>query len=566
MNGLMVVGFAIVFFTAAYMVYGRWLVKTWGIDVNANTPAHEFEDGKDYSPASRFTVFANQFSSITGAGPITGPIIAAMFGWLPALLWLLVGGVFFGAVQDFTALYASVKNQGKSMGMLIEKYVGKTGRRLFLLFCWLFTLLVIAAFADIVANTFNGFAKDGSLATPNASAASISMLYIFVAMGFGFFIRKFQPKEGVKLAVGVVLFLAMMAAGIAFPVYFDATVWRYVVFAYCFIASVLPMWLLMQPRDYLSSFLLLGMLAGAVIGVLVANPTISMPAFVGFEVKGLSLFPILFITIACGAVSGFHSLVSSGTSSKTIDNEKDMLSVGYGSMLVESLLGVVALVIVCSAASGGVLPQGTPFQIFAGAVGGFFMMFGLPQHVAVCFMTMCVSALAMTTIDSVARIGRMSLQELFATDEGEEQGALAKFFSNTYVSTIITLVLAYLLCLAGYMNIWPLFGAANQLLSALVLIALAVFLRTTGRKGWMLYVPMTFMFLVTMSALVLSVMGIYTKLGTGDFVFMVDGLQLILALALMTLAVLVVKHCCTELIKGHVEEAAEEIKEPAAGM
>ncbi|WP_295919037.1 carbon starvation protein A [Anaerovibrio lipolyticus] len=566
MNGLMVVGFAIVFFTAAYMVYGRWLVKTWGIDVNANTPAHEFEDGKDYSPASRFTVFANQFSSITGAGPITGPIIAAMFGWLPALLWLLVGGVFFGAVQDFTALYASVKNQGKSMGMLIEKYVGKTGRRLFLLFCWLFTLLVIAAFADIVANTFNGFAKDGSLAVPNASAASISMLYIFVAMGFGFFIRKFQPKEGVKLAVGVMLFLAMMAAGIAFPVYFDATVWRYVVFAYCFIASVLPMWLLMQPRDYLSSFLLLGMLAGAVIGVLVANPTISMPAFVGFEVKGLSLFPILFITIACGAVSGFHSLVSSGTSSKTIDNEKDMLSVGYGSMLVESLLGVVALVIVCSAASGGVLPQGTPFQIFAGAVGGFFMMFGLPQHVAVCFMTMCVSALAMTTIDSVARIGRMSLQELFATDEGEEQGALAKFFSNTYVSTIITLVLAYLLCLAGYMNIWPLFGAANQLLSALVLIALAVFLRTTGRKGWMLYVPMTFMFLVTMSALVLSVMGIYTKLGTGDFVFMVDGLQLILALALMTLAVLVVKHCCTELIKGHVEEAAEEIKEPAAGM
>ena len=565
MNGLMVVGFAMVFFATAYLVYGRWLVKTWGIDVDAKTPAHEFEDGKDYSPASKFTVFANQFSSITGAGPITGPIIAAMFGWLPALLWLLVGGVFFGAVQDFTALYASVKNQGKSMGMLIEQYVGKTGRRLFLLFCWLFTLLVIAAFADIVANTFNGFAKDGSLAAPNASAASISMLYIFVAMAFGFFIRKFQPKEGVKLAVGFVLFMAMMAVGIAYPLYFDATVWRYVVFGYCFIASVLPMWLLMQPRDYLSSFLLLGMLAGAVIGVLVANPTINMPAFVGFEVKGLSLFPILFITIACGAVSGFHSLVSSGTSSKTINNEKDMLTVGYGSMLIESLLGVVALVIVCSAATGGVLPQGTPFQIFAGAVGGFFMMFGLPQHVAVCFMTMCVSALAMTTIDSVARIGRMSLQELFAPDEGQEQNAVAKFFSNTYVATLVTLVLSYLLCLAGYMNIWPLFGAANQLLSALVLIALAVFLRTTGRKGWMLYVPMTFMFLVTMSALVLSVMGIYTKLGTGDFVFMVDGLQLILAIALMTLAVLVVKHCGKELLTGELKHGKES-KTPAANL
>jgi len=567
MNGLMVVGLAMAVFACAYLGYGRWLVKTWGIDPQAKTPAHEFEDGRDYTPASRFTVFANQFSSITGAGPVTGPIIAAMFGWLPALLWLLVGGVFFGAVQDFTALYASVKNKGKSMGMLIEQYVGRTGRRLFLLFCWLFTLLVIAAFADIVANTFNGFAKDGSLAVPNASAASISMLYIFVAMGFGFFIRKFQPKEGVKFLVGLGLFLAMMTVGIAFPMYFDATVWRYVVFGYCFIASVMPMWLLMQPRDYLSSFLLLGMVAGGVIGVLIANPTINMPAFVGFEVNGKSLFPILFITIACGAVSGFHSLVSSGTSSKTIDNEKDMLTVGYGSMLIESLLGVVALVIVCSAATDGVLPQGTPFQTFAGAVGGFFMMFGLPQHVAVCFMTMCVSALAMTTIDSVARIGRMSLQELVSPSEGHEPGPVAKLFGNTYFATALTLILSYMLCLAGYMNIWPLFGAANQLLSALVLIALAVFLRTTGRKGWMLYVPMVFMFLVTMSALVLSVMGIYGKLVAGNFLFMVDGLQLIIAVALMTLAVLVVKHCGKELITGQVEtedkeEEAEEI--PAA--
>lgn len=564
MNGLMVVGLAMLIFITAYLGYGKWLVKTWGIDPKAKTPAHEFEDGYDYTPASRFTVFANQFSSITGAGPVTGPIIAAMFGWLPALLWLLVGGVFFGAVQDFTALYASVKNKGKSMGMLIEQYVGRTGRRLFLLFCWLFTLLVIAAFADIVANTFNGFAKDGSLAGPNASAASISMLYIFVAMAFGFFIRKFQPKEGLKLVVGLVLFLAMMAAGIAFPMYFDATVWRYVVFGYCFIASVLPMWLLMQPRDYLSSFLLLGMVAGGVLGVLIANPTINMPAFVGFEVNGKSLFPILFITIACGAVSGFHSLVSSGTSSKTVDNEKDMLAVGYGSMLIESLLGVVALVIVCSAAVDGALPQGTPFQTFAGAVGGFFMMFGLPKYVAVCFMTMCVSALAMTTIDSVARIGRMSFQELFAVDEGEEQGQFAKLCSNKYFATALTLVLSYMLCLAGYMNIWPLFGAANQLLSALVLIALAVFLRTTGRKGWMLYVPMVFMFLVTMSALVLSVLGIYGKLMAGNFLFMVDGLQLIIALALMTLAVLVVKHCGQELVSVQ-NDVPDNTNEPATG-
>jgi carbon starvation protein len=548
MNGLMLVGFAMFAFVAAYFLYGRWLVKTWGIDPKAKTPAVALEDGGDYAPASRFTVFAHQFSSITGAGPVTGPIIAAMFGWAPAMLWLLVGGIFFGAVQDFTALYASVKNQGKSMGMLIEQYVGRTGRRLFLLFCWLFTLLVLAAFADILANTFNGFTKSGALNVPGAQAATISLLYIVVAMGFGVFISKVRPSGLIKFLVAVVLVVAMFAVGMQFPLYLDAAGWRYVTFAYCFIASVLPMWLLMEPRDYLSSFLLLGMVFGGVVGVLVANPVINMPAFVGFTVKGQSLFPILFITIACGAVSGFHSLVSSGTSSKAIANEQDMLPVGYGAMLVESLLGVVALVIACAAASNGSLPQGTPFQIFAGAIGGFFQMFGLPAAVSACIITMCVSALAMTTIDSVARIGRMSLQELVAPGEGEQAEGLVKLLMDKYVSTALTLVLAYALCLAGYMNIWPLFGAANQLLSALVLIALALFLKTTGRKGWMLYIPMTFMFLVTMSALVLSVVGIAGKLASGDFTLMVDGLQLVLALALMTLAVLVARHCGSGLL------------------
>ena len=557
MNGLMLVGLALVVFVAAYLLYGRWLVHTWGIDPQAKTPAVELEDGGDFAPASRFTVFAHQFSSITGAGPVTGPIIAAMFGWAPALIWLLVGGVFFGAVQDFTALYASVKNKGQSLGMMIEAYVGRTGRRLFLLFCWLFTLLVLAAFADILAGTFAGTLKDGTANVPGAQAASISLLYIVVAMGFGFFIRKVNPSGVVKLLVAIVLVAAMFAAGMAFPLYLDMQTWRYLTFGYCFIASVLPMWLLMEPRDYLSSFLLLGMVAGGVIGVVAAQPVINMPAFVGFTVNGQSLFPILFITIACGAVSGFHSLVSSGTSSKAIANEKDMLPVGYGAMLVESLLGVVALVIACAAASNGHLPQGTPFQIFAGAIGGFFQMFGLPSGISACVITMCVSALAMTTIDSVARIGRMSFQELFAAGKGEEESSCQKLCQDKYFSTIVTLVLGLALCQAGYMSIWPLFGAANQLLSALVLISLSVFLKVTGRKGWMLYVPMVFMFLVTMSALVMSVWGIFAKLSAGNFVLMVDGLQLVLALALMTLAVLVVKHCGRELLgKEEVAPAA----------
>ena len=547
MSGLAVVVFAIIVFICAYCFYGRWLVKTWGIDPDAKTPAYRFEDGKDFTPASKFTVFAHQFSSITGAGPVTGPIIAAAFGWVPALLWLLIGGVFFGAVQDFTALYASVKNDGKSMGKIIEKYVGKLGGRMFLMFCWLFSLLVIAAFSDIMASTFNGFAKDGSQMVPNAAAASISVIYIFVSMIFGLLVRKFKITGTTELVLGIICMVAMIAAGIANPMFASRTTWLYMTYGYCFIASILPMWLLIQPRDYLSVFLLLGMILAGVVGIIVGNPTLNMPAFVGFNVGNKPLFPILFITIACGAVSGFHSLVSSGTSSKTVSNEKDMLTIGYGSMLIESTLGVVSLVIACSVAVNGALPKATPFAIFGSAIGGYFTMFGIPKLISTCIVTMCVSALAMTTIDAVTRIGRMSLQEMLSPEEGQELTGWKKFVSNTYVATIVTLVPSYLLCLGGYLNIWPLFGAANQLLASLVLIGLTVFLRTTGRKGWMLYFPMIFMFCATMSALVMSVYSIFGKLMAGKFVVLVDGLQLVVAVCLMVLAIMVVTHCGKEL-------------------
>lgn len=540
MTGLMLLGIALVVCACGYFIYGRWLVRLWGVDPNARTPAYVHEDGNDYVPSSKFTVFAHQFSSITGAGPVTGPIIAAMFGWAPVMLWLMIGGIFFGAVQDFTALYASVKNEGKSMGMLIEQYIGKTGKKMFLLFSWLFTLLVTAAFADIVASTFNGFKADGGLATPNAAAASISMLYIVVAIAFGYFLKKCPLAEGPKLAVAVVLMIAMLWAGIEYPLYYDKTTWLYVVFAYMFMAAVMPMWLLMEPRDYLSVFLLLGMIASGVLGVIFTNPSIELPAFNGFVVNGQPLFPILFITIACGAVSGFHSLVSSGTSSKTVSNEKDMLFIGYGSMLIESILAVVSLIVVGAAATGGVMPKGTPFQIFAGAVGGFMGMFGLSAHVATCVITMCVSALALTTLDSVGRIGRMCFQELFTSGKPEEMNGLQKVLTNKYFATVITLFFGYLLCLGGYMNVWPLFGAANQLCAALVFISLSVFLKVTGRQGWMLYVPMGFMFAATMSALAMSIYGIVNKLVTGaPFGMLTDGLQLVVAIALIILALLI---------------------------
>ena len=547
MNGLTVMLIALVALACGYFGYARWLEKTWGVDPNRPTPAVENKGG-DYAPANKWTVFAHQFTSITGAGPVTGPIIAAMFGWLPALLWMLVGGVFFGAVQDFTALYASVKNGGRSIGMIIEDYVGRPGRQLFLLFCWLFTLLVIAAFCDMVANTFNGFAKDGTQLMPNAAAGSISLIYMAGAVAFGLYLKYMKPTAGVQFVVGVVLMVAMVALGIYCPVYLDSVTWRYVVFAYLFAASVMPMWLLKQPRDYLSMFLLIGMIVCGVLGVFVKNPTLNMPAFVGWEVKNLDLFPILFVTIACGAVSGFHSLVSSGTSSKMVANEKDMRLVGYGSMCVEVVLGVVALVIVCAGAQNGVLPAGTPFQTFSRSVAGFLTdIFGVPTNIAACILTMCVSALALTSVDAVARIGRMSLQELFAPRPGEAKTPVQKLFTNTVFSTVLTLALGYAICLAGYMSVWPLFGSANQLLSALVLTGLAVFLKATGRKGWMLYGPMTVMFLVTMTALVQAVLRIFGQIADGTFVFMVGGLQLIIAVALIILALLVVYHCVLKL-------------------
>ena len=571
MNSLTIVAIAIVVLVAGYALYGRWLAKTWGIDPKAKTPAYTHEDGEDYIPTPKAVVFSHQFSSIAGAGPVTGPIIAAMFGWLPVLLWLLIGGIFFGAVQDFTALYASVKNEGKSMGVLIEKYIGKTGRKLFLLFSWLFTLLVIAAFTDMVAGTFVAKGVEGmteKTANADASAASISMLFIVVAIIFGLVQRSIakagkKMNEWVKAIVAIVLLVAMFAVGMALPIYATKSAWIYIIMAYLFLASVMPMWLLMQPRDYMTTFMLLGMIIGAVLGVVVAHPSMNLNAFNGFTLgSGASkqmLFPTLFVTIACGAVSGFHSLVSSGTSSKTISNEKDMPMVGYGAMVVESLLGIVALVVVGAVAVNGTKPAGTPFAIFSTGVAGFLEKLGVPVHVATVFMTMCVSALALTSLDSVARIGRMSFQELFYGDSTDPatMTPVQRVLTNKYFATVITLFFGYLLTLGGYNNVWPLFGSANQLLAAMVLIAIAVFLKTTGRTGWTLYAPMFIMLAVTFTALVQKVIALVGNVVNGKATFLVDGLQLIVAAALMVLGVCVAYSCLKKLFttKKNTEQA-----------
>lgn len=545
MNTLVIVLIAAVCLVCAYALYGRWLAKTWGIDPKAETPAVRHKDGKDYVPTDGWTVFSHQFSSIAGAGPVTGAIQAAAFGWLPVLLWILLGGIFFGAVTDFGALYASVKNEGRSMGLLIEKYIGKLGRKLFLLFCWLFTLLVIAAFADMVAGTFNAYTEPGVLAEAaqvNGAAGTISLLFIVFAMIFGLLQKKFAFTGWKEGAVGLVCTVAALALGMAMPLIAGKEAWIYITFIYIFFAAVLPMWLLKQPRDYMTTFMFIGMIAGAVLGLLVAHPTMNLPVYTGFNNASLgTLFPILFVTVACGAVSGFHSLVSSGTSSKTVSNEKDMLKVGYGAMVLESLLAVLALCVAgAAAAADGTPAAGTPFQVFSNGVAGFFQMFGVPVYVAQCFMTMCVSALALTSLDAVARIGRMSFQELFSLDDMSKAEGWRKLLCNTYFATIITLAGGFVLTRIGYSNIWPLFGSANQLLSALVLVTLCVFLKVTGRSNKMLFPPLVIMLCVTFTALVQRLIALIKAYQVGSAAFLVEGLQLILAVLLIALGLTIV--------------------------
>lgn len=563
MNTLVIVLIAAVVLFGAYVFYGRWLANKWGIDPKAKTPAVEFNDGKDFVPTNGWTVFSHQFSSIAGAGPVTGAIQAAAFGWLPVLLWVLIGGVFFGAVTDFGALYASVKNKGKSMGMLIEKYIGKTGRKLFLIFSWIFCCIVVAAFADMVAGTFNaytvtdaGVTELAAAATTNGAAGMISIMFMVFAVVLGLIQKKFNLTGWKEAVVGIVCIVASFAIGMNCPLIFGKAAWSYITFVYIFFAAVLPMWLLKQPRDYMTTFMFICMIAGAVVGLVVAHPTMNLPVFTGFTNEKLgTMFPILFVTVACGAVSGFHSLVSSGTSSKTIENEKDMPKVGYGAMVLESLLAVLALCVAgAAAAADGTPAAGTPFQVFSSGVAGFFEMFGVPVYVATAFMTMCVSALALTSLDAVARIGRMSFQELFSIDDMEHAEGWRKLFCNVYFSTIITLAFGFLLTKIGYANIWPLFGSANQLLSALVLITLCVFLKVTGRSNKMIFPPLIIMLCVTFTALVQRFLAMVKAISaaastaipagetTWGAVFIANGLQLILAVLLIVLGLTIVIH------------------------
>ena len=563
MNGLTMMILAVVVLGGAYLIYGRYLAKKWGINPDSKTPAYEMEDGVDYVPADTNVVFGHQFASIAGAGPINGPIQAAMFGWLPVMLWILLGGVFFGAVQDFASMYASVKNKGRSIGYIIELYIGKLGKRLFLLFTWLFSILVVAAFADIVAGTFNGFDANGATVTANGAVATTSLLFIVFAVGLGFYLKYTRFPKMLNTLFAIALLVLAVGLGLAFPIYVPQSAWLIFVFIYVIIACVTPVWALLQPRDYLNSYLLIAMIVGSVLGICVYNPSMNLPSFTAFKLTAANgsvsyLFPALFVTIACGAVSGFHSLVASGTASKQIKNEKNMLPVSFGALLLESLLAITALIAAGFVATQEGLPAGTPPQLFAQAISIFLTSLGLPESVCYTLITLAISAFALTSLDSVARVGRIAFQEFFTDDSiaPEDQSPLNKVLTNKYFATILTLVLCYALSRAGYASIWPLFGSANQLLSALALIACAVFLKKTKRQGAMLWGPMVIMLGVTFTALALKITELVTAL-SGQFVFG-NALQLVFAVLLLILGVIVAFEGIKKLIgKDETSENTE---------
>lgn len=549
MSSLMLLLLSIFAFLVAYTTYGSWLAKQWGVDPNQVTPAHTMNDGVDYVPAKSPILLGHHFASIAGAGPITGPIQAAVFGWLPVFLWIVIGGIFFGGVQDFSSIIVSIKHNGKTLGEVIEEYIGHRCKVLFTTFAWLVILLVIAAFADIVASTFQGYTvgADGTKTyiQANGSVATASVLFIPLAIGFGFLVYRKNAPLIVSSIVGVGLLMACIYLGLKFPIYLSKNFWLCFVFVYIIIASVTPVWILLQPRDYLNSFLLYFMILAAFIGIVFTNPTINLPSFTGMKnsFNGQFVFPYLFITVACGAISGFHSLIGSGTTSKQLNNEKDAKLIGYGSMLIECVLAVIALITVGVLFKNGEMPSGSPAVVFATGVSGFFgaMGFGdVAVKTTFTVISLAFSAFALTSLDTATRLGRFLFQELFTSKNSEENKEISKSFSNMYVATLVTVFLGGILCLGGYKNIWPIFGACNQLVAVPCFLGVSVWLAKTGRNNKMLFIPMIFMICATMSSLLISFKTNIILLATGKGSLAVHGLQSIVIFFIFGLALMLV--------------------------
>lgn len=574
MNTLVLVLISIAVLLCGYIFYGRWLCKQWGVgESDEETPAHTMEDGVDYVPAKAPVLMGHHFSSIAGAGPITGPISAALFGWLPMLLWILIGGIFFGGVHDFGALYASLRHKGQSIGEIISINISKRAKKLFVIFAYLTLLLVVAAFASIVASTFgatfdNAGTLDIAASTSSASVAMVSVLFIAIAIVFGFLVYRKNMSTALSTILGIVAIVVIMAIGMNFhPLYLSTNTWMIIVGVYIAIASVAPVWILLQPRDYLSSFLLYAMLIIALVGVVGAHPDIDpnvFPAFTGFAVdngNGIQyLFPILFTTIACGAISGFHSLVSSGTTSKQLNREKDAKPIAYGGMLLECVLAVLTICAIAYARQTGHTDGAT--DIFAGGISS--MVATIPglagcENVLYTLLVLTYSAFCLTSLDTATRLARFMFQE-FWLEPGQTvadiKGGYKKLLVNPYFATIITVVIGIVLGMTGYEKIWGLFSSANQLLAGIGLLAVAAWLGNIGKNNKMFLIPMAFMMVVTITSLVITVKNQFEiilagKADWGPYA------QIILALFLIVLSIILVIEGIQTLIK---KKKPQEIK------
>ena len=567
MNSLVLLIICIAILVCGYIFYGGWLCKQWGVgESDKPTPAHELQDGVDYVPAKAPVLMGHHFSSIAGAGPITGPIGAAMFGWVPVVLWILVGGIFFGGVHDFGALFASVRHKGQSIGEVISANMSKRAKRLFIIFSYLTLILVVAAFASIVASTFGTVAPkeqtDAAIAAAaaateaNASVAMVSLLFILIAIVFGFAVYRRNASMGLSTVLGVIAIVVCMAIGMNFhPIYLSTKAWMIIVGIYIAIASVTPVWILLQPRDYLSSFLLYAMLAVALVGIVISHTSLGgagfvegaegLKAFSGFAVDNGNgtqyLFPVLFTTVACGAISGFHSLVSSGTTSKQLDKETDAKPIAYGGMLLECVLAVITVCAINYAYKNGITAGAT--NIFAGGISMMYKVFG-DQTVSILntLLVLTYSAFCLTSLDTATRLGRFMFQEFWlepGQTAADVKEGYKKILVNPYVATLITVVLGIALGMTGWNKIWGLFGAANQLLAGLGLLAVATWLSNAGKNNKMFLAPMAFMMIVTICSLIVTVknqIGIISAGGAdwGPYA------QTVLAVLLIVLAIILV--------------------------
>jgi len=490
---IIILSISIVCLLLGYIIYGKYIAKRLGIDHARRTPSHTMHDGVDYCPAKAPVLFGHHFASIAGAAPIVGPIVAIAFGWLPVLLWILIGGIFMGAVHDFSALVASIRHHGRSIGEVIGVNISYLARQLFLIFLWATLVLVIAVFIVVVGKTF--------VSTP--AAATSSGFFLVLAVVFGLTVYRWHAPVWLASLVGIIFLSFAVMAGWYYPLTLSPTIWTYILIAYIFVASVTPVWVLLQPRDYLNSFLLFAILIFSVVGIFIANPTIHMPAFSHWYDPTLgSLFPILFVTVACGAISGFHSIVASGTTAKQLNKEKDAKRIGYGGMIIESLLAVIALIMAGMMMKGhymSALKDVGPVTIFARGAGEVVSTLGFHPERAVDFAALAVSAFVLTSLDTATRLGRFAFQEFFAPRHGETSSVL---YRNRYIGTIVTVGAGAALALSGsWTSIWPVFGSANQLLAALALLAVTVWLAKGGIKARFTAIPMVIMFVITISAL-----------------------------------------------------------------